>query len=388
MQLDAIRQAQDMGIKTVVLDPNPKAPGFEVADVFYTTDLHDLECIREIAERHLIDGVFTMAAEYPITTLGYLCEELELRGLSRSAAANSTNKSVMRRKLQEGGAGVPNWKLVESPDEAWQVGRSWNIPVIFKPEIGQGSRGIVAVEKGAAKHEFALAFQNAQRASRGGVLLEQRIDGPEYSVEAFIEDGEFYPVAIVNKRTSGAPYFQEIAHSCPADIVPEIEALILAECRTSVRALEIDFSATHIELRVQDGRVYIMEIGARLGGGYINSHLVPLSLGVNMVNNGINLSLGRPLDLEPKCKLGASIGFIVGKPGVFHEITGWDEVCEESDKCFGARYYERGTKLAFVGEAISRYGHVICIGDRAAAAERNVESKLAKLDLKLGSENG
>jgi formate-dependent phosphoribosylglycinamide formyltransferase (GAR transformylase) len=84
-QVTAIQTAQDMGLKVIAIDPDPAATGLALATHAYVYDLADRDAILAVAGKHHINGVMTMAADYPMPTLAVLCETLRLPGPSLAA---------------------------------------------------------------------------------------------------------------------------------------------------------------------------------------------------------------------------------------------------------------------------------------------------------------
>ena len=72
----------------------------------------------------------------------------------------------------------------------------------------------------------------------------------------------------------------------------------------------VDNCPTHTEIKLWNGKPFIIEMACRLGGDYITSDLVPLSTGISMMENLIHLSLGEPIDTEPKYHKWSCVQFL------------------------------------------------------------------------------
>ena len=74
----------------------------------------------------------------------------------------------------------------------------------------------------------------------------------------------------------------------------DIQEKIKGETIKCLNALEINYGASHSEFKITpDGEVFVIEVGARMGGDFIGSHLVELSTGYDFLQGVINISLGK-----------------------------------------------------------------------------------------------
>ena len=160
----------------------------------------------------------------------------------------------------------------------------------------------------AIKEACSLSFSNE-------AIVEEYINGPEYSCESITKDGIHHTLALTKKYTTGAPHFIETGHIQPSDIPVDLQPKVIAQIHKALDALEIKNSASHAEFRLQpDGSIRIIEIGARMGGDCIGSDLTMLSTGIDFLKNTILVALGCKLDLSPKHPIQrAEIKFIMNK---------------------------------------------------------------------------
>jgi biotin carboxylase len=129
-------------------------------------------------------------------------------------------------------------------------------------------------------------------------------------------------VAVTDKLTTGPPHFVELGHCVPSTLPEPVLQRVHETARRASEALGIDWGPTHTEMKVSDDRVVIIELGARLGGDRITSHLVPLATGVDLVKASIRVALGEAPGLEPRQTQAASIRYLQASPGVVTAIEG------------------------------------------------------------------
>ena len=69
----------------------------------------------------------------------------------------------------------------------------------------------------------------------------------------------------------------------------------------------------------------MIELGARMGGDNITTHLVPLSTGIDMVGSTIKVALGEEPDIEPTLKCGSAIRYFKVPFGTIMAIENVEE---------------------------------------------------------------
>ena len=107
-QVPAIAAAKSKGIRTVVVDMNPKADGRSMADEFHLVSTRDkyaiLDFVRAYPSR--IDGVMTIASDIP-HMVASAAEILGVRHIPVDVAELCVHKLRMKEKLQKAGVNVP-----------------------------------------------------------------------------------------------------------------------------------------------------------------------------------------------------------------------------------------------------------------------------------------
>ncbi len=297
LQVPAILSAKESSIKTIVVDMDEKATGIGYADEFYNISTIDCDAILKLAKEKKIDGIMTICSDRPMKVVAKVGEALGLHTISEDTALKVTNKGAMREALKKGNVPIPLYYVSNNENDFIQNSKSFPLPFIVKPSDNSGSRGVTLVEKA----EDALpAYRYARNnCSDGAVLIEEYMVGPEVSVEIFVTD-EPNVIQITDKITTGAPHFVEMGHTQPSRLPAEVINEIKAVAIDAVRALGISSGPAHAELIVTEKGAKIVEVGARLGGDYITTDLVPLSTGVDMVKATVLCALDEEVDIEKK----------------------------------------------------------------------------------------
>jgi biotin carboxylase len=104
-----------------------------------------------------------------------------------------------------------------------------------------------------------------------------------------------------------------------------------------------------------------MEAAARLGGGFIASHLVPLSTGIDLVAATIRVAFGESPDLAQKWPgRAAAIRFLSASPGRVARIDGLDTLRDLEGLEEAEVYVLPGETIGELVDASGRPGHVMC----------------------------
>ena len=361
LQIDVIEKVKSMGYYVLAVDGNPKAPGFNVADKAICADIVNEETMLKIARDENVDGVIHPCSEVSMAVMGRINDELGLSGISREQAICATNKHLMRKAFEKGNAPSPKSILAQDAEDAWsRLQNEFDTDAILKPSRNSGSRGIAKVSRNMDKGDFIRAYDEALSESRDhSVLIEQFIEGPEFSIEMIVWQGEIHVLTVTDKKTTGAPHFVELGHNQPSCFSDTDVETLKAAAVAGVRALGVNNCACHAEAKLMNGKAYLMEVGARLGGDFISTELTHLSTGIDMVAAAIDVALGVEPDLsakeEPK---GVCIRYFCPKPGKLVSISN-TEVLNNPHVYLWEIYPKEGDVIPAVTSSLCRSGHVI-----------------------------
>lgn len=382
LQLPAILKAKVMGLTVAVADYNPQAVGIPYADAYYNVSTIDPEGIYQAAKDFGADGIMTLATDMPMRSIAYACERLGLRGISQETAVASTDKEAMIEAFEKAGVAHPWYVVAEAADDP--ILDKVRFPCICKPTDNSGSRGVVLVEN---RKELASAIAYSAGNSRGGrVIVEEYMVGPEVSVEVMAWDGKVHVLQITDKLTTGAPHFVEMGHSQPSRLPAETQEKIRALAEKAVKAVGIENGPAHVEMMITEEGPKMVELGARMGGDCITSHLVPLSTGIDMTKATIDISLGQTPALAKKQDKGSAIRFFDVPSGTITEISGADvarEIPGVQEIVFTKQVGERVTDI---GSSTDRVGYVIAQADTAEAAIAVSEKALNSINILVSKE--
>lgn len=383
LQLPAIEKAKEMGLDVLVVDMNPDAVGFNVPGIEKEIiSTIDIQAVISAAKRHRIDGIMTLATDMPMRTVAAVAKEMNLIGIDEETALKATNKAEMRKALQLNNVPIPKFYVVSNKDEYKEVVKQFNIPFIVKPADSSGSRGIFEVKDIHNDDLIIEAYDYCHPFSKvGDVVVEEYMEGPEVSVETLTVNGECHVIQITDKLTTGAPHYVEMGHSQPTMMSNEIAEQISKVAKAANKAIGIKNGPSHTEIIVTKEGPKIVELGARLGGDNITTHLVPLSTGVNMVECCIKIALGEIPNIKKKWNKGSAIRYFEQHAGVIDSIEGVDKAEEIDGVQQISIVHGVGEEVTEINSSGERMGFVIAQDVDVDAAIKDCLAALTKINV-------
>ncbi|HSV65109.1 MAG TPA: ATP-grasp domain-containing protein [Mycobacteriales bacterium] len=261
-----------------------------VAEAFFWPEPAVEPILAQVSEwrtRYDIQGVLS-CGEIFVEPAGMAADLLGLPGPGLRAARVCRNKHLQRSYLAEWS---PVHRLVLPGDQAAAAGRADRFPVVVKPVGRTSSSGVRLVRSAAELAEVTAAYPSDE-----WLLVEERVEGPEFSVEALVQDGRVFWESITAKVTTetSSSFFAELEHTVPATGLSPGDAQALISANQGVlAALDFRDGISHAEFRVCDGRAVLMEIAARLPGDGITI-LYELATGQPVEPVLLDIALGLP----------------------------------------------------------------------------------------------
>lgn len=366
LQLPAIHQAKEMGLQVAVADYNPQAVGIPYADKYYNASTIDTDAICRVAEDFKPDGIMTLATDMPMRPIAAATTKLGLPGISMDTALKSTDKGAMAKAFKDHNVASPWYYLVSVEDDLDHLAPNLTFPCIMKPTDNAGSRGVALV---SSMEELRTNYSYSRQQSRGGnVIIEEYLQGSEVSVEVMVVDGKVHILAITDKLTTGAPHFVEMGHSQPAILSISVQKQIVELAENAVKAVGINCGPAHVEMKITERGPVMIELGARMGGDCITTHLVPLSTGIDMIKATIDVALGLKPDITPKFHKGSAIRYFDVPRGVIKSIEGIEDARKKEGVKDIVFTKSVGDIVTDIQSSIDRVGFVIAQGETAQEA--------------------
>lgn len=372
LQKSLIARCKAKGLFTVGIDPCEDAAGKEDVDAFEVVGGQDYEKTLEVAKKYNIAGVITAATDKPLVMMARVAEALKLPFFSVETAQWSTDKYLMKQRFIEGGVPCAKGVLIENADDFKKTG--FEFPVIVKPRDNSGSRGVkLCNDEDELQTAFAEAMEYTRKTS---VLVEEYIEGQEYSIEGLHYNGKSEVIQFTEKTTTEIPYNVELAHKQPACLSARQKEAIKTVVAKIAECMHFENCPSHTELKINKKGIFVIETSPRFGGDYITSTLVPLSTGINVEDQLINITLGEKVDtLTGRFEKSSGVRFFCFPEG---EVKYIDPEIEKITKMPGVYSFElnlkAGDKIGKITSSLNRYGEVIVSCDDNAAVKKQLEN--------------
>ncbi|WP_062514758.1 ATP-grasp domain-containing protein [Halobacillus sp. KGW1] len=383
LQLPAIIKAKELGLEVAVADYDPNAIGISYADKYFNVSTIDEDGVCLAVEEFRPNGIITLATDMPIRAIAKACEKFNLKGISYDAANKSTNKEAMIKALKKNNVSHPWFYTINKLQDIYNIKNQLKFPCVSKPIDNSGSRGVTIV-KNEDNLESALNYSLSH--SRGsGVIIEEFMEGDEVSVEVLVEDGNPYILAVTDKTTTGEPHFVEIQHSQPSMLSDKDLSDIKHLAIDAILALGIDNGPAHVEIMLTNEGPKIIEVGARLGGDFITSHLVPLSTGIDMTSEYIKMACGEEVNLAPRFNKASAIKYITAEEGMIRKISNLDTLKKFNGVKEIAMLKKTGEKSTKIKNSHDRLGYVISQSNDVVEAIKTCEQIINKINIDISN---
>lgn len=375
-QVPLIKAAKEMGLYTIAVSIPGNYPGFAYADKVYYENTVDYEKVLAIAKEEKIDGILTAGTDVAVITIGKVCDELHLTGLSFDAARNASNKLLMKEQYEAAGVRTARFRKISLDESNLEEKlEGLNFPLIFKAVDTSGSRGIMRVD---SADEFEAARANAAKYTRlDYYIVEEFIEGEEFGAQAFIKNHELQFILphgdYVFHGDTGVP----VGHFAPYDLGDAITEDAKKQLTNAAIAMGLDNCAINADFILSGDKVYVLELGGRSGATCL-AELVSIYYGYNYYEKMIRVALGEEVSFESNEAVpNASKLLMSDKNGVIQSIK--NDNVEGGDICEVQFDYGVGEEVKAFRVGPDRIGHVITKGKTLAEAVEVLDGAIAKI---------
>ncbi len=358
-QLTLIEVCNDLGFKSIVIDPSLHAVGRNIAHRFYRIDANDYQATKQIAEENNITGIATSQMENPLRLMAKLAQEKGYIFNSPEIIEQSLNKYQMKKVLGENNVPVAKYKYFKNKSKLSKKSiEDFNYPLIIKPVDAHSSRGVFRIEKFTDISKFIDITVSFSK--QGDFLIEEFIEGKEYSIEAVTFNKKTTIVQFTEKIITPFPEVVEMGHIQPAELTEEHKKAIAQVVGNAIDSLNLDNTVTHTEIKLSPNGPVVIEVGPRMGGDFISSYLTKNSCGVDLDKATILMSVGIEPELKQTDKNFTFVKYFSLPVGTkIVSIGNFKKLEENDDVVFTHFFLNKGDMVHKVTHSAQRSGVVI-----------------------------
>ena len=366
-----------MGLHVIVSDLNPNAPGFSVSDDQLFASTYDVEATVAAARNYHervrpLDGVMCIASDVPLT-VARVAAELGLPGIPIESAMLAMDKLAMKERFAGDGVPIPWFSHVESVAHLRELVSIKAFPLVIKPVDSRGARGVLRL---TTDLDLDWAFDVAQSESpTRRVMAEQFMFGPQVSTESLIIDGVAYTPGFADRNYEYleryAPHIIENGGQLPSHLNLETQREVRDLVQRAAVSMDIRNGVVKGDIVVTDGQPCVIELAARLSGGYFCTHEIPLNTGVDLVAAAIRQAIGEPIDpdqLTPKRNQPVVQRYLFPPPGIVKAVEAADQFADHPNVAYLEIRAKVGDQIGPINSHPARAGVVITTGETVELA--------------------
>lgn len=424
MQKPAIDAAHKNGFFVYLVDANPNALCVPFADHFEPIDLKDRAALANYAKKiqaeHGLHAVFTAGTDFS-ASVSYVAQECGLSAHSFEAALNATDKARMRQCFKD--ANVPSPLFTEADAETLKTFKNAHneaeksnkspvlaqilkinvdFPMVVKPVDNMGARGCVTVRNFA---ELFAAVEDAIKYSRTGrAIIEEYMDGPEFSIDSLVLDGKIIITGFADRHIFYPPYFIEMGHTMSSAVTKQQRDEVFKVFAQGVKALGLSKGCAKGDMKLTKKGGMIGEIAARLSGGYMSGWTFPYASGVNLTEQAFFIAAGEvpslflPENLAKMEKVAENVWYFVPEnfsaerawisiPGVVKTVYGMEDAAKTENIKDVFPRIQAGDAVNFPLNNVEKCGNCISQAESLEKAVAASENAVAKILLRLEPNN-
>jgi biotin carboxylase len=387
-QLGLLEQARALGHEIAVVDGSESAPLLAEADLRIVRSFTDVDGVLADLKAQGIEAeaVATMGSDQAVLPTAQLAARLGLPGLPVHTAATVADKRTMRAAFEAAGVRCPRGREATTPEEAAAAFGELGPPLVVKPVDGSAQRGVTEARH---ERELAAAVERAFAASKAGaVVLEQYVEGDEYTVNGFLLDGDYFPMSVTQRLLHPPPPLGVcIAHRYPSGL-DERESELFELAHAASRAVGLETGPSYVQVRLQGGLPWTIEVGARLGGGK-DAELAKLVTGFDAVRANVLWVLGEltreALERARPVAPCGQVRFVVAPPGRIARLDAAPALALDGVHEAGF-YWREGTVLPPLTSGAERLGYLLLTAPDEQELDALTDRALAALDVEIAAE--
>lgn len=364
--IPGIKTAKRMGLHVIICDGNKNAPGIKYGDEFIHVNIYNekdvVKKLLKFSRKRKINGIVTIGTD-AVRSVSAITTLLKLPGIYPKTAKLATNKLLMKQSFKKNNIKVPKFTKIDSYHKLKKTIKKFG-KSILKPIDSRGSRGILILDSKSnlmKSMNYSKQFSNSKN-----LILEKWLDGHQLSSESLVINGKSYLCGLADRNYSRIketyPFVIEDGGETPSVKSLKLKNKINKIMDKIAKIWHIENGILKGDLIFKNNQVYVIEVAARLSGGFFSTITIPLVYEIDIVKCAIDLALGNnvspPITNNNTKKFQAN-RFFFFQPGIVKEIK--KKKLPKYVKFFELKL-KRGQKIKKIENHPMRYGSVLTIG--------------------------
>lgn len=393
-QLSLVRAARRLGVFVAGADANPRAVAVPHCNEFFEVSTSDVDGLCDVVRRAGARAVTTTGSEVSLKATAQVAARLGLPFYADpETVRRCQEKDAMRAGYRAAGLSVPEFARCDRVEDALAFARAGGFPLVVKPSRGWGQRGVARVN---GETELPRAFEEAcaQSASAGlpSVVVEEWLEGREYSVNGWVESGVLTSYCVTERITvpGDRPLGVMIAEVYPSGLSPDDESKVVEEARRGAAALGHRRGPCYSQVGLGARGCFLFETAARLGGGF-DADVTRLASGVDLYDRLLGVAFGDAA-LERQGVVGpvrraAIAKFLVARPGIVRAVRGLTEAGALTGVDDVQAFVGVGGRVWPLTDSAKRAAYALAHGATRAEATGRADEALARVSIDTGDES-
>jgi biotin carboxylase len=382
-QLSLVRAAKRRPWHVIGADMNPQAIAVRLCDEFHEVSTADVEGLCALVRSARVDTVTTTGSEVCLRATARVADAMGLPFYADpETVRRCQDKDEMRAAYGKAGLAVPGFARCSTLEDARVFAETQGFPAVVKPSRGWGQRGVARVE---SLSELDRAFEEARAHSAAAglpsVIVEAWLEGREYSVNGWVEEGRLVSYCVTERLTvpGNRPLGIMIAEVFPSGLGAADEARVVEEARRGAAALGHHRGPCYSQVALGRRGCFLFETAARLGGGF-DADVTRLASGVDLYDRLLGVATGDAA-LERQGRVAETYGgaiakFLVGRPGRVAGVRGLAEARALGGVDDAEVFVPVGGRVMPLTDSAKRAAYVLCHGDTRAQATEWADAAL------------
>ena len=388
---EGVEHIKELGHKVVLCDIDEHAPCRSISDFFIKASIYNENEVLEGVTQFFksggkIDGVLAIATDTP-KSVAKVAKEFGLPSISYETAILATDKLKMKQRFIKSGIKTPIFYEIKNFKDLEEiVKQNKEKKFVLKPADSRGARGVLIIDYSSnlkSSFNHSLSFSKSKR-----LILEEWIEGPQLSVESVIWDNEYFLCGVADRNYSRLdetyPYVIEDGGETPSKFQNRFWSDLNDLMFRCAKSIGLNRGTIKGDIVIGKNGIYVIEIAARLSGGYFSTITIPAVYGNDIIKAAVDISLGKKPNFKNFTKENKKYQanrFLFLKPGTVKEVN-FEEKNILNDTMVKKFFLnvKVGDVIHTIDNHTKRYGMVLCVGDKMNYVVQKCETIISKLE--------